>query len=297
MANLSRRITDVLFIVSAAAGVACVYMLFAALFHLPAPWFLPSPVLAVLEVISGRRIWVIGAPSILLVLCGLGLFCGASSPKRKRQGAMLSMLGMSPAAGLILLWLLNFAVLVPMMGSQLFQEFKVQRDLRADPETLLMKIRNAGWEERLSYIVAMDAAETPDPSWIGPLRVMLDDSDTHVGEEAANLIAKFGPAAAPAVDDLARNLARVYGAEHALSKIGPAALPVLTQALRSDSSRIRIHALAGLKGMGPGASPAVPEIEALLSDPDLSVAEAARYALTEIRKGEVSSQSNAPSVE
>jgi HEAT repeat protein len=59
-------------------------------------------------------------------------------------------------------------------------------------------------------------------------------------------------------------------------------VPALIECARSTNQSTRTLALSGLQEFGPGARAAVPELTKLLSDPDVSVCDAARNALRQI---------------
>lgn len=71
-------------------------------------------------------------------------------------------------------------------------------------------------------------------------------------------------------------------AAEALGRIGPPAVPMLREALRSTDDEVRRQALVVLLKMGPDAKEAVPELVALLGDDDEDIRRMAAKALGQI---------------
>ena len=71
-------------------------------------------------------------------------------------------------------------------------------------------------------------------------------------------------------------------AADALTRIGPPAVPMLVEALRSTDDEVRRQACAVLMRMGPDAKDAVPELVRLLEDPDEDLRRMAAIALGRI---------------
>ena len=89
----------------------------------------------------------------------------------------------------------------------------------------------------------------------------------------------IGPMVA-ALNDVAWSV-RVSAA-YALAQAGPAAVPALIQALKSDNSRARIGAIDALRDIGNDARPAVAVLKEALKDPDPGVQVSAALALQKI---------------
>jgi HEAT repeat protein len=110
----------------------------------------------------------------------------------------------------------------------------------------------------------------------------LDDPDKQVWAQAIGAIAKLGPAAHEAIPVLLGALdtrerrgrrerdrvQTIVRSAYALSRIGPAAIPPLIQALESDDSGVRAGAAKALGGMGPAAKVAIPALRANLGHGD-----------------------------
>ena len=105
----------------------------------------------------------------------------------------------------------------------------------------------------------------------------LDDADKQVWSFSISAIANLGPDAKDAIpvliDGLGNRRSRgrdrdrrqaVTRSAFALSKIGAAAIPALTDALKSDDSGMRAGAAKALAGMGRDAAPAIPALLANL---------------------------------
>src|SRR5262245_24698447 len=71
-------------------------------------------------------------------------------------------------------------------------------------------------------------------------------------------------------------------AADALGRIGPAAVPALAQALKSEDADVRLKAVQVLARMGSDAKEAVPDLVVLLDDPDERIRKAATRTLGRI---------------
>ena len=71
-------------------------------------------------------------------------------------------------------------------------------------------------------------------------------------------------------------------AADALGRIGPAAVPALTQALKSEDADVRLRAVQVLARMGSDAKEAVPDLVVLLDDSDERIRKAATRTLGRI---------------
>src|SRR4030095_14517836 len=113
----------------------------------------------------------------------------------------------------------------------------------------------------------------------------LDDQDKQVWSNSVSAIAAIGPEAKEAIpaliDDLDskrgrgqrgfdKNQALVRSA-YALTRIGPAAIPPLIQALGGDDTPLRAGAAKALGGMGPAAKEAIPALISNLKHADNDV--------------------------
>jgi HEAT repeat protein len=116
---------------------------------------------------------------------------------------------------------------------------------------------------------------------------------------AADALADFGPAAAPAIPELVRMLqdpsdparwSYPEGAARALGLIAPGTassdevFAALSQALQAKSGRTRSAAIHAFVPFGPKAATVVPRIRALAKDPDASVRWAAQTVLPRLVK-------------
>jgi len=103
----------------------------------------------------------------------------------------------------------------------------------------------------------------------------LDDPDKQVWSNSVAAIAGLGPDAAEAIpallDDLNSKTSRAsqrqnerdqaaFRTSYALTRIGPAAIAPLIEALRSDDTMLRAGAAKALGGMGPAAKDALPAL-------------------------------------
>ena len=138
---------------------------------------------------------------------------------------------------------------------------------------------------------AIDAAVkvTDNPSEIISVlnELLASDDDALLRRVAATRLGQFGSQASVAVADLVQALRdpepRVrQSAANALGQIGPAALPHLEPLLDSDGREIRMRAIYSIGRMGTAAKSMVPRMQALRSDPDIGVAQAAAVALLRI---------------
>jgi HEAT repeat protein len=113
------------------------------------------------------------------------------------------------------------------------------------------------------------AAEPAIPALIEAL----NDDDADMRRRAADALGAIGPAAAVAIPALTDAIGDDYGgdviylgsgAEAALAKIGPEAVPALAAALRHGDAGVRWEVLVALGEMGPQAKDAVPVLIELL---------------------------------
>ena len=111
------------------------------------------------------------------------------------------------------------------------------------------------------------ATEISQPADV-PTSVIRDDS-----VQPATFVA---PVSAPAPKS-ERSLAA-----EALSRIGPSAVPMLVEALKSPDGHVRRQACEVLMRMGPDAKEAVPDLMALLEDEDQELRKMAAKALGRI---------------
>ena len=119
----------------------------------------------------------------------------------------------------------------------------------------------------------------------------LDDDEVQVFFWSATALANLGPAAHEATPELIKRLSR-GGRRYrdqvrlrvvtALTRIGPAAVPQLIDALGDESPSIRSGAAKVLGNMGPAAHEAVPRLFALLADEENHIGETAGAALGKI---------------
>jgi HEAT repeat protein len=101
---------------------------------------------------------------------------------------------------------------------------------------------------------------------IAPLTKRLDDPDERTREEVARALGRFEGRAAPAIDALARLLARprdARSAATALARIGPGAVDALHEALRSTETATLVAASDALGRLGEAAGPAVQRLVGL----------------------------------
>ena len=119
----------------------------------------------------------------------------------------------------------------------------------------------------------------------------LDDDEEQVFFWSATALAKIGPAAYEATPELIKRLkrsSRRYKDQihvrivHALTQIGPQAVPQLTGALGSEDSSVRLGAARVLGNLGSSSREAAPRLFGLLADESSSVRTAAGSALGRI---------------
>ena len=119
----------------------------------------------------------------------------------------------------------------------------------------------------------------------------LEDDEEQVFFWSATALAKIGPAAYEATPKLIKRLERSrrrYKDQvhvrivHALTQIGPQAVPQLTEALGSEDSSVRLGAARVLGNLGSASREAAPRLFGLLADDSDSVRDAAGSALGQI---------------
>ena len=135
----------------------------------------------------------------------------------------------------------------------------------------------------------------------------LDEPDKQVWSHAVAAIASIGPEAKDAVpvlmDDLdsrksrgARDRERrqaLFRSAHALSRIGVAAIPALTDALKGEDLGARIGAALALGGMGEAARDSVPSLMENLGHSDAELRRTSAEALAQIGSAALPSLSDA----
>jgi len=119
----------------------------------------------------------------------------------------------------------------------------------------------------------------------------LDDDEEQVFFWSATALANIGPAAYEATPELIKRLERSrrrYKDQvhvrivHALTQIGPQAVPQLTEALGSEDNSVRLGAARVLGNLGSASHEAAPRLLGLLADDSDSVRDAAGSALGQI---------------
>lgn len=133
-----------------------------------------------------------------------------------------------------------------------------------------------------------DVADPNDPNVdvIPPLLAATEDPDSGVVAQAIASLGEFGPAASAAIPALmaalwtgdARRRALVGVA---LARIGPAAVPSVTQALTHPSPDVREKAAQVLAKIGP-RDEVRPALEPLLADPEPGVRDAVKAILDSV---------------
>jgi HEAT repeat protein len=119
---------------------------------------------------------------------------------------------------------------------------------------------------------------------VARLACQLGADDAAVALAAAVELAKLGPRAAPAIDQLVAAL-RGLGdpltlkAGDALARIGPPALPALSRCARGGDRHQRLRCLEIIYQLGPRAAAAIPLLTELLRDPHPIVRHRAIQAL------------------
>jgi HEAT repeat protein len=110
------------------------------------------------------------------------------------------------------------------------------------------------------------AAERAVPALVEALR----DRDAAVAEAAAAALGEIGPRALPAIPALIETFLDgehpMGGVQEALVRIGPAAFPLLTQALSHPHVYVRGRVAVAARMMGPAALPLAPALIKLLAD-------------------------------
>lgn len=131
----------------------------------------------------------------------------------------------------------------------------------------------------LSAVAAEDAAASGES--VEPLRAQLSNADFNVRLDAAEKLKARGPAAAPAIPDLAKALYDEEGrvreaAAEALGAIGKEAWSELVVAARDPDANVRA---AGVKGLGMLGAAGVEELTQSITDKDPFVRQRAAQAL------------------
>lgn len=160
---------------------------------------------------------------------------------------------------------------------------------RAALSALIQVIRHESPRDLRTAAIDAAVKVTDNPSEIISVlnELLASDDDALLRRVAATRLGQFGSQASVAVADLVQALRdpepRVrQSAANALGQIGPAALPHLEPLLDSDGREIRMRAIYSIGRMGTAAKSMVPRMQALRSDPDIGVAQAAAVALLRI---------------
>jgi HEAT repeat protein len=119
------------------------------------------------------------------------------------------------------------------------------------------------------------------------LEHILGGNDPDQSEHAAEALGQLGPAAYSAMPALREGLGNDFPyvrnrCSEALFKMGPASVPELIKALKSENLDVRSLASAVLEKLGPASKPAIPALVASLDDPASIIQAAAGRALTRI---------------
>ena len=151
-------------------------------------------------------------------------------------------------------------------------------------------------EEKFDVELALRAAEMvgQGPEHVGTIKPYLAHADSAARFWAAVALARLGPEAQPAADELGELLddpspsVRVAAAE-TLCRLGreKEALPAIVDALKHDDSRVRLQAAMAVVAIGEKARPVVADIEAAFNakTPPSSHATYVRWALGHALKG------------
>jgi HEAT repeat protein len=130
------------------------------------------------------------------------------------------------------------------------------------------------------------------------IRTLREDGSMYLRSEAARLLAVFAPTdrrarsavgqllRAQYVEHVARSAVGAQSAEQGLASLGSRAkgmLPILIGNLHDADSGTRWEAILLLRAIGPEAGPAIPALEAKLTDPDPRVRDACESILRRIR--------------
>lgn len=161
---------------------------------------------------------------------------------------------------------------------------------------LVEQLASPNRETRREAALQLESAGPDGKEAVPALTKALDDPDKQVWSNAVTALANLGPAAEPAIPDLIKTLdsrAPRGGGERdrrqalmrsafALSRIGPAAIPPLIEALAAPDTGLRTGAAKALAGMGAAARPAVPALISNFGHEDAEVRREVIEALGEI---------------
>jgi HEAT repeat protein len=160
-----------------------------------------------------------------------------------------------------------------------------------DPRVVPALIARLGGAEKAMALWALaeykSAARAAVPRLI---ELLQSDPDTGVRWGAARTLGKIGPDAKPATDALIKALKDENGTlrEHAAEALGEigaeVAVPDLTALLDDPDPRVRRDSVRSLGQLGAAAKPAIPKIQKLLQDAELPVRQAAEVALRQINR-------------
>jgi HEAT repeat protein len=115
----------------------------------------------------------------------------------------------------------------------------------------------------------------------------LDSTNAEVVQAARKVLSDLGPAAAPAIPQLAQMLKEgrnCNAAAYTLASIGTNALPVLIDALTNGNPIARLEAAGAMGGLREAAEAAVPALVECMHDEDSAVRRNAIAALQSIPK-------------
>ena len=143
-----------------------------------------------------------------------------------------------------------------------------------------------GDEQAVIRAAAAEALGGISPAAVPALIQALQDPEKEVRQAAVSALGEVGAEAAAAVPDLVALLPqdgpRGLHVVFPLSRIGPAAVPALIQALRGRDTDVRSRAAQVLGLIGPEAQAAAPTLVEVLRDPEARVRVRAAEALWQV---------------
>ncbi|HUF61907.1 MAG TPA: HEAT repeat domain-containing protein [Verrucomicrobiales bacterium] len=174
---------------------------------------------------------------------------------------------------------------------------RAEDDPAARVRALAEELKSDDEEARRKAAYELTALGKEAEPAVAALTDALSDSDAQVWFQAVTALALIGPGAETAAPVLMEGLTGEgrgrgrsrrsreqvwYRSAYALSQIGPAVLPRLREATRSDDLWIRAGAAKAIGWQGPAAAEAIPDLTALLADEHRDVRAEALEAMAEM---------------
>jgi HEAT repeat protein len=162
----------------------------------------------------------------------------------------------------------------PIVANDNYLQPLATREPPQDLAELVKSLDDDNWSVRFRAVQKLADLDTDSTTLLSALLYAKEDRDPEVAYEAIESLGKLGTRADKAVPGLMAAMRRndkpdgyCRRAAYALASIGRPVSPILTEALRDETWRLRYLAAEGLASMGEKAVPALPVLFELLYSP------------------------------